>query len=90
MHRAKRALLLYVTRAQDMHDVLENLLGDPEDLAAMHLTDRRLFEGNRRMMTQTDSFCSWKANGGGGTSIEDLEDLIEIYSDTASNLLQAG
>ncbi len=90
MHRAKRALLLYVTRAQDVHNVLENLLSDPEDLAAMHLTDRRLFEGNRRTMSQTDSFQSWKAGGGGGASIEDLEMMIETYADTALNLLQAG
>jgi magnesium transporter len=90
MHRAKRALLLYVARAQDMHNVLENVLSDPEDLAAMHLTDRRLFECNRKIMGQTDSFQSWKAGGGGGASIEDLEMMIETYSDTALNLLRAG
>lgn len=90
MHRAKRALLLYVSRAQDMHVVLENLLEDPEDLAAMHLTDRRLFEVNLRTASPAESFQTWKAAGGGGSSLEDLEDMIEIYSDTANNLLQAG
>jgi hypothetical protein len=89
MHRAKRALLLYVTRAQDMHDCLENLLSDAEDLANMHLTDRRMFEGNHRIHGQT-SFQVWKAAGGGGSSLEDLEIMIETYSDTCNNLLQDG
>ena len=72
-----------------MHDCLENLLSDAEDLANMHLTDRRMFEGNHRIHGQT-SFQVWKAGGGGGSSLEDLEIMIETYSDTCNNLLQDG
>lgn len=54
----------------------------------MHLTDKRVFEGNRRQInSQFQTFHAWKLAGYGG-QIEDLESMVETYAAAAANLVR--
>jgi magnesium transporter len=86
MHRAKRALLSFIKRAEAMHDCLEELLQDDGDLVEMHLSDKYHFWANQRVLLRHGSpvstFAEWRAG-----QTEQAEMMMEVYSETIEYLL---
>ena len=97
MHRAKRVMLRYITRAQELNDCLEELIANEDDLIEMHLSAKFHFQANYRSLLQRGggggaaikrSFAEWRREcGGGDAGTQELEIMLQVYQETIEYLL---